>query len=87
MKDMEQFEHWASRARGEDAPQPDVVPAVMARLRAEPSSAARGGALWALSCVAACAAAVCCVAGYRAWTVLDHPLRTWMEDLSRWGML
>ena len=70
MSDMERFQRWARRAREEGAPGPDVVPAVMARLRRMPALDAPPPPrtlLWALSGAAGCVATVCAALGYQAW--------------------
>lgn len=87
MPDMNDFDRWARRACAEVPPQPDVAPAVMQSLRGLKRRPEPVGLMWLLSGAAACAAALCAAVGYRAWLALDSPLRTWVEDLSEWGIL
>ncbi|MGD1001166.1 MAG: hypothetical protein ABSA67_10770 [Candidatus Brocadiia bacterium] len=89
MDELKQFERWAVRAREERSPEPDVTPAVLARLRHTDAEAPTGpGAwIWAASALAGCAAVLAAVVGYAAWAELAAPWTSWFSDLSNWGAL
>jgi hypothetical protein len=88
MADLQQFERWAARARQEQAPQPDVAPAVMRKIRRlqAPAEDDRGLWAWALGGAGA-TAAVCGVLGYFAWWEMTAPWVSWARELSDWWSL
>ena len=87
MSDLKQFERWAVRAREERSLEPDVAPAVLARLRHANGElpAGPGAWIWAASAVAGCAATLAAVVGYAAWVELAAPWTSWFSELSNWG--
>jgi hypothetical protein len=93
MADMRRFEQWARRARNEAAPQPEVVHAVMGRLRHASAQSATANAarpdlwLWLFSAASGCAAVVCAALGYGAWVAMGEPWASWLQDLLDWGIL
>ena len=89
MPDIEQFNRWAQRAEGEKAPEPDVVHAVMRRIREGRRDPLPGpGALpWVMSGAMAAAAAVCAVLGAQAWMAASDPVAAWVRQVAEWGML
>ena len=84
----DKFKQLARRAAGEEAPRPDVVPTVMARisgLEAAPVGPPRWA--WGAAAVAAVAAVVCAWSGLSSWATVGTPFGSLMSELSAWGMI
>lgn len=84
----DKFKQLARRAAGEEAPRPDVVPAVMARISALGAApAGPPGWAWGAAAVAAAAAVVCAWSGLSSWATVGTPFDNLMNELTAWGMI